>query len=69
MGTVPGCQITSTPSPTGTSATSPSPSASPSRYSKSDGVMVVARERVEDAVLERLAAMDRDSEGEGGTED
>jgi S-DNA-T family DNA segregation ATPase FtsK/SpoIIIE len=33
---------------------------------KSDGVMVVARDRVENAILERFAAMEGDAEGEGG---
>lgn len=33
---------------------------------KSDGVMVVARDRVESAILDRLAGMDDDSEDEGG---
>ncbi|GGK65554.1 FtsK/SpoIIIE domain-containing protein [Streptomyces flaveus] len=33
---------------------------------KSDGVMVVARDRVENAILARLAAMEDDDEGEGG---
>lgn len=36
---------------------------------KSDGVMTVSRERVEDAILERLAGMDDDSEDQGGGED
>lgn len=36
---------------------------------KSDGIMVVARDRVQDAILQRLATMDDDSEDEGGAED
>lgn len=36
---------------------------------KSDGVMVVARDRVQDAILERLAAMGDGSEDQGGDED
>ena len=33
---------------------------------KSDGVMTVSRERVEDAILERLAGMEDDSDDQGG---
>lgn len=36
---------------------------------KSDGVMVVARDRVQEAIVERLAAMDDDPEAQGGDED
>lgn len=36
---------------------------------KSDGVMVVARDRVQDAILQRLEGMEDDSENEGGDED
>ncbi|WP_405841600.1 FtsK/SpoIIIE domain-containing protein [Streptomyces sp. NBC_01518] len=35
---------------------------------KSDGVMVVARDRIQDAILERLAGMDDGPEDEGGAE-
>ncbi|MFJ3287075.1 FtsK/SpoIIIE domain-containing protein [Streptomyces sp. NPDC086669] len=36
---------------------------------KSDGKMVVSRDRVQDAVLERLAGVDDDSDDQGGAED